>query len=410
MTGVAHVAIKTVEPVLEASVVRPLSAAERLALVDVLRGIAILGVLVAYTMWSLGSPPTNTWTRVDHIIDTALGIVVDGKFLTMFAFLFGVGTSQQWRRIESHGHDPVAVHLRRMLFLLSAGLVHATLLRNGDILAPYAILGVALLAARHRSSRQIAIAALILAVLPYVAELTLYLTGWKAAARPSGGGGAWFQYWGENLDWVRYWYLVNPWDGWPRILAIMLAGVLADRARFLTRLATDRRLALQVLGIALPIAIGTRTAVAFAPDWWNPQTATFARGVLLNQTYHLSSWSLAAAYAAAIALLCQRPAWPARLAWLRAVGRMAFTNYLGQSLLIVPICLAFGLFDQITPTKGLELALGVMAVEIPFSVWWLKRHQYGPVEWLWRAATYGTKFAERSSPSGRPEPRSILPR
>ena len=125
------------------------------------------------------------------------------------------------------------------------------------------------------------------------------------------------------------------------------------------------------------------------PVVWDAQHASVARSIVLNQTYHVSAWSLAVVYAAAVALLCQRAAWPARLAWLRAVGRMAFTNYLVQALLVVPVCLAFGLFDAVTPTRGWMLALGVMAVEIPFSVWWLGRFPYGPVEWVWRRVTYG---------------------
>jgi len=72
---------------------------------------------------------------------------------------------------------------------------------------------------------------------------------------------------------------------------------------------------------------------------------------------------------------------------------MAFTNYLIQALIVVPICLLFGLFDAITPTRGLLLALGVAAIEIPFRAWWLARFEYGPVEWLWRRVTYGARFA-----------------
>jgi uncharacterized protein len=53
------------------------------------------------------------------------------------------------------------------------------------------------------------------------------------------------------------------------------------------------------------------------------------------------------------------------------------------------VCLALGLFDAVTPTRGVLLAVGVAAIQIPFSVWWLGRFRYGPVEWLWRRATYG---------------------
>ena len=378
-----------------ATPVRPLSAAERLPLVDVLRGVAILGVLVAYTLWNLGSPPSETWSRADRIVDRVGDILVDGKFITIFAFLFGVGTAQQWQRIESSGQSPVATQLRRMLFLLIAGLLHAALLRNGDILAPYAILGVALLAARRQSARRLVVAAILLALLPYAIKLGLDVVGWNLPHRPgaSGESVSRFRYWTENFDWLRYWYLTNPLFSWPRILTVMLAGVLAQRAGVLTRVAADARLARRLFAIALPIAVAGRIGLLLLPGRWDPQHWTLARSIVLNEVYYVASWSLAAVYVAAFALLCQRPAWPERLYWLRAVGRMAFTNYLIQAFIVVPICLLFGLFDAITPTRGLLLALGVTAIEIPFSVWWLARFEYGPVEWLWRRATYGARFA-----------------
>ena len=375
--------------------VRPLSAAERLPLVDVLRGVAILGVLLAYTLWNLGSPPSETWSPADRIMDRVGDMLVDGKFITIFAFLFGVGTAQQWQRIESSGQSPVAIHLRRMLFLLIAGLLHAALLRNGDILAPYAILGVALLAARRQSAQRLVVAAIVLALLPYAIKLGLDVAGWKLPHRPGAGGESVsrFRYWTANFDWLRYWYLTNPLLSWPRILTVMLAGVLAQRAGVMARVAVDARLARRLFAIALPIAVAARIALILLPGHWDPLHWTLARSIVLNEVYYAASWSLAAVYVAAFALLCQRPAWPQRLYWLRAVGRMAFTNYLIQALIVVPICLLFGLFDAITPTRGLLLALGVTAIEIPFSVWWLARFEYGPVEWLWRRATYGARLA-----------------
>ncbi len=366
---------------------RPLTGRERLPLVDALRGVAILGVLLAYTLWNLGSPPYDTWTRVDRAIDLVGGIFVDTKFLSIFAFLFGVGTAQQWRRADARGVSVARFHVRRMLFLLVAGLLHAVLLRNGDILAPYAIMGLALIATRKRTTRQLAVIAVVLALLPYAIRLAMHATGLTVASRPAAGRSE--EYWSANLAWLRYWYLTNPMFEWPRILAVMVAGVLAERRRFIDRLATNRRLALRTLVIAALIAVTTRLILSV--DLWNAQRAPIARAIVLNQTFYLSAWSLAAVYAAALALLCQRIGWSARLAWLRAVGRMAFTNYLLQALVIVPACLVFGWFDAVTPTRGLLLALAVAAIQIPFSVWWLRRFEYGPVERLWRAATYGRR-------------------
>lgn len=377
--------------------VRPLSGAERLALVDVLRGVAILGVLLAYTLWSLGSPPPETWTRTDTAIDTLGSYLVDTKFISIFAFLFGVGTAQQWRRAETDARRRNAIHVRRMSFLLAAGLLHATLIRNGDILAPYAILGLVLLAARKVSSRQLVVAIVVLALLPYAIQIAYQVLGLKTADRPGSGsdGSMWTHYWSDNFNWVRYWFLTNPLFQWPRILAVMLAGVLADRMRLMPRIAADRRLAQRVFAVALPLAVVAKAGSIMLALQWSAQRAPLARGIVLNQLYYIAAWSLAAVYVAAFALVCQRPGWPARLMWLRDVGRMAFTNYLLQGLLVVPFCLAFGLFDAVTPTRGLLLALGVMAIEIPFSVWWLGRFEYGPIEWLWRRTTYGADFAAR---------------
>jgi uncharacterized protein len=176
----------------------------------------------------------------------------------------------------------------------------------------------------------------------------------------------------------------------------MLAGVLADRARLMPRIAAARRLAWKILGVALSLAVIAKVGSIVLALEWSEQRAALARGIVFNQVYYIAAWSLAAVYVALFALICQRPGWPARLQWLRAVGRMAFTNYLLQGLLVVPVCLAFSLFDTVTPTRGLLLALGVMAIQIPFSVWWLNRFEYGPVEWLWRRVTYGSAFAKQA--------------
>jgi uncharacterized protein len=368
---------------------RPLSGRERLPLVDALRGLAILGVLVAYTMWNLGAPPDKQWTVLDRTIDLLGATFVDTKFLTIFAFLFGAGTAHQWWRAESRGVNVTRFHLRRMLFLFSVGLLHAMLLRNGDILAPYALMGLALLGTRKASTRQLVFAAIVLAVLPFGVPLLLKATGLSLAHRPKIEGSE--SYLTENLQWLRYWYATNPLIEWPRILAIMIAGVWAERVGFIHRLATSRELALRLLAVATVIAVVSRALLYGIPSVWNAQRAPALRMFTLGQTFHVSAWSLAAVYAAAFALLCQRLGWSSRLGWLRAVGRMAFTNYLLQASLVVPACLAFGWFDTVTPTRGLLLALAVMAIQIPFSIWWLRRFDYGPVEFLWRNVTYGRR-------------------
>jgi uncharacterized protein len=358
----------------------PLAPSERLALVDVLRGVAILGVLASYTIWSLGSPPPARWTRLDRAVDWLADLLIDGKFITLFAFLFGVGTAQQWRRIAAAGRDPVPLYLRRITFLFCAGLLHGVLLRDGDILAPYALIGFALLAFRTAPNRVLAISAMLLLIAPYVLEIGIAAAGVTMPSRPGPTAG--------NLMWMRYWYLTNPLFSWPRVLALMVLGVLADRTRVMSRLAVDGRFARSVLVVALPAALVARVLTEWLTWYWHG-SRTVAHDVGVYAGHHVTAWLLAAVYTAAFALLCQRPGWSERLRWLRAEGRMAFTNYLLQAGLVVPVCIAFGLFDNVRPTLGLALAVGAAAIQIPFSVWWLERHPFGPMEWLWRRVTYG---------------------
>lgn len=389
----AHVERRTAEwyvpPAQSETAFRPLSGRERLPLVDALRGLAILGVLVAYTMWNLGAPPSEKWSALDRTLDFLGATFVDTKFLTIFAFLFGAGTAHQWRRAESRGVNVTRFHVRRMLFLLVVGLAHAALLRNGDILAPYALMGLALLAVRGATTRQLVVAAILLVLLPYGIRPVMTAAGLSLVHRPEIGRSE--NYLSANLAWLRFWYATNPLTEWPRILAIMIAGVWAERVGFIHRLATSRQLALRLLVVAAVIAVLSRGLLYAIAGFWNAQRGPALRMFALGQTFHLSAWSLAAVYAAAFALLCQRLGWSARLGWLRAVGRMAFTNYLLQASLVVPACLVFGWFDTVTPSRGVLLALAVMAIQIPFSVWWLRRFDYGPVEMLWRNVTYGRR-------------------
>lgn len=360
---------------------QPIVPAQRLPFLDMLRGLAILGVLFSFTLWNLGSPPEYTWSKLDQLINVIGEFVIDTKFVSIFAFLFGAGSAQQWRRIELQGRDPTPIHLRRMAFLLIVGLVHGALLRNGDILAPYAILGMLLLSARRLSNRALLVAAMVLAFLPYAIEVLLDGLSCKLPPRPGEGA--------TNLDWWIYWYQTNPLFSWPRILALMLAGVLADREQWLVQLATKTSLARWVLLVASILTVASQAAMILLGDMWQSTPATLARHIVMNTLYHFFAWSLASVYGSLLALICQRPHGVERLHWLAAVGRMAFTNYLLQAGLMVPICLAFDLFDYVPPTLGLLLGLAVAALEIPLSVWWLNHHAFGPLEWLWRTVTYG---------------------
>ena len=364
----------------------PTTHAERIQALDALRGVAILGVLLAYTVWSLGNPPRDTWSRADDVTAWLMDVFVDNKFVTIFACAFGLGVSQQWRRWEASGGDVPALHLRRMAFLLVIGLLHGVFLRNGDILAPYALLGITLLLFRQVPSHIVGLAIVLLAALPYGAEGLRIAMGWHWPPRPDTAGVT--SYLKDNVMWLLYWYATNPVLSWPRILALMLIGLLVGRTELVGRMAKDPPLARRVLIAALPLAVLTRATYEALSRVWPDPPPDSAAAVALGAVFQASAWPLSASYTAALFLAWQYPASANVLRPLTFVGRMAFTNYLLQSMIAVPMCLAFGWFDKVTPSGGVAIAVVIALFQIACSTWWLRHHAMGPFERIWRRVTY----------------------
>jgi|SRR5215203_3718512 len=100
----------------------PTSPDERIPALDIIRGFALLGVLLAYTLWNLGNPSEHTYSRMDRLLDTVLTALIDTKFYTTFAFLFGVGFALQLTRARARGAAIVLTYCRRVLALLAIGL------------------------------------------------------------------------------------------------------------------------------------------------------------------------------------------------------------------------------------------------------------------------------------------------
>lgn len=138
----------------------PIGAAERIELIDVVRGFALYGVLLANLIWisqegavtpaQVAALPTAT---VDRVVRYAVQFFIDWKFYTLFAFLFGLGFSVQLIRAEQRGVAIIPIYVRRLVVLLGFGLAHAYLVWYGDILHHYALLGFVLVLFRKSSDR-----------------------------------------------------------------------------------------------------------------------------------------------------------------------------------------------------------------------------------------------------------------
>jgi uncharacterized membrane protein YeiB len=192
----------------------------------------------------------------------------------------------------------------------------------------------------------------------------------------------------SNFVWVKYWYSIAI-TYWPASLPMFLFGMYLGRRRFFDNFSSHRRLLWWVLFGGLIVGISGFAGIEFLTRAWAKSRPPFWMLFLPTLLRSSHAWGFAAFYASSLMLLLQYRRWQRFLAPLSAVGRMALTNYLLQSVFLVPLCVAFDLFDRVTPLMGILLAIAVAMVQVPLSGWWLKRFSFGPAEWLWRSMTYG---------------------
>src|SRR5215203_4991778 len=363
---------------------QPVPVTERIFALDVLRGFAILGVLVAYTLWSLGGPSSEAYGTADTVIEFVLGILVDSKAYTLLAFLFGLGFAIQMTRAETRGESVIPVYCRRLLALMVIGVAHALLLRDGDILVPYAVMGFVLLLFRNASTTTLAIGAAMGLLFPYVASGAWELAGLPFPHRPENVHASYLV---ENAAWVRYWYSTGVFF-WPGSLPMFLLGLSLGANGFFEHLPSHERAIRRALAGGLLAGVLAYAGRAWLASHWPGAPGSFEQRLVLGLLWTAHAWGLAAFYMSSLVLLIRNPAWLRWLTPVGAVGRMALTNYLLQAAIVVPVCVAFDLFNRITPALGLLLALMVWSVEVPVSSWWLARFRFGPAEWLWRSLTY----------------------
>ena len=369
----------------ETTSLQPVAPGERIFALDVLRGFALLGVLIAYAMWSLGNAPKETFGQIDQIILGATSILVDTKAYTILAILFGLGFSLQFARATDRGVSVVRVYVRRMAALILIGVVHALLLRNGDILVPYAAIGFILLLLRNKSNRTLLVWGIIGLILPEIVFIVWEFLQVPFPRRPSTDG---MNHLSANLVWVRYWYSIAV-TFWPASLPMFVFGMYLGRRRFFENLSAHRRLLWGLVIGGLIAGISGFAGIAFLTRAWAknpPPIWMFPLPVFLKFSH---SWGFAVFYGSSLMLLLQFKGWRRLFSPISAVGRMALTNYLLQSIILVPVCLTFDLFDRVTPLLALLLASLVWAFQVPFSGWWLRRFRFGPAEWLWRSLSYG---------------------
>lgn len=417
--------ITSTAPMVAATDAVPIAMHERLAHVDVLRGFALFGILLV-NMALFKAPaivqavaPTAP-NPLGQLAAQAINLFAEGKFFTLFSFLFGFGFATQLLRARQRGVPFVPRYTRRLLVLLLFGVAHATLLWYGDILVTYALFGFVLLLFRDLSPRTLLIWAIALlagmalllgAGIAFVelqradpvassailnAEREQRASAQMEIVRDTAlyqGGSYGELVEARTLPPVGLIYNLVT-QGIP-VLAMFLLGLYAGKRGILADVPAHLPLLRRVRlwGLVLGLTLSTLLVLAQA------QLSLFAGLAALLLAHALTGPLLALGYAATIVLLHGsqdeakplQPRWRARLAPLGDAGRMALTNYLLQTVICTTLFYGYGLglYGQVGAAQGVLLTVLIFALQVAWSSWWLRRFQFGPAEWLWRTLTYG---------------------
>jgi len=387
----------------------PLDDDSRLHALDILRGLALFGMILVHFHQRMRVEVGG----LEDLIGWAVWVLVEQKAWGVFAFLFGVGFAILLRRLEARGQPVVPIYLRRLAALAGFGLI-AQICFGFTILLEYACWGVALLVLRRWPTRLLLVTAVLAAsARPIFDELTA-LHAWHAgvALAPSPAA-ALARAAAEAAQQPHYAVLLHArWalflgtlphsvrDFLPDVnLALFIIGLLAVRHGVLD---DPRRHARLIAGWMF----GGLTAWALGwlvlyrvPELPIPGTRdpiAYGFGLVQDQ------WLCLTYVGAVVLLLTYRPEWTRRLAPVGLAGRMALTNYLIQAAVLDALASGYGFGLKIRPLVYLPAALVLFGLETVVSSAWLARYRYGPLEWLWRSITYARLQPLSRSPACAP--------
>ena len=406
----------------------PLAERDRIAALDVLRGVALLGIFImnmpgfSHSVFALPAPPA---TALDSIVAALRDLFFAGKFNLLFGFAFGIGFATQMARLDAaeralaaeRGVAPrsrraVHVYLRRLAFLAVVAGAHASLLWPGDVLVVYTVLGLVLLALRRLDDGAFALLIAACLIFPALAETTLAtsvspvtetLTAFQVEALEASNDHAYGHgsfvaavretarvfAWTTSSPFGLYWYLAFC----VQMATGIFAGFVVGRRGWLQQLANSPPPS-HLVATAFVVALAGNAIALVGAEAIVPALAGAPAVFVTALARTLGRAALALLYALAVVRLVGAHAVPRWLRPLQLAGRMPLTNYLLQTVLATFCFYHWGLGWWGRAGAAFETALAIalfVAVQLPFSVAWLARHRAGPLESLWRYFTYGAR-------------------
>jgi uncharacterized protein len=404
----------------------PLGLRERVDLIDILRGLAILGIL--FVNIGVFSFPEGFERFHDEIfagkadlaVKWAIRFLVEGKFYTLFSFLFGLGVAVQSSRALQRGRRFAPLYCRRLLVLLGIGLVHDLFLWNGRILIAYALLGFLLIPFHKRRPKTLLVWALILILLPLLLVPLMSLA--RRAAPPAPREEVSAEQMLEEREQMREEREQEMRGEFEDQLRLFREGDYAEMVGFRVRALSQTVRAVLVFGpYMLGIFLlgmwtwkkgilqrpGEHLVLIRRVQWWGLAVGVLGNlafllvpellrqpVVLVRLTFGLGflagNPALCLFYAASVVRLAGNPRCRTALGAVIPVGRMALSNYFLQTLVCTTLFYGYGLglFGKTGPLLNLAVILFVFVLAIVASNLWARRFRFGPAEWLWRTLTY----------------------
>ena len=384
----------------------------RINQLDVMRGFALLGILImniisfalpaAHYFNPHAEGPLHGWNRGALVFSE---LFANEKFMGLFSLLFGASVVLFTDKVEEKGRSALAFHMRRNGWLLVFGLLHAFLLWIGDILVTYALCSVWLFFVRKWSARSLIIASGVSLLLLLLVDALMGLS---------------VPYWTEEdlTEFAAFWTpgsatmaeeVASMRGSWSDQMTIRVPGALAMQTEYLPMLAL-RATAMMLLGMGLykaGVLNGSRgqrwngglaiigMAVGLAITGWGFQfseTREWSMNVFFNGSLFrsLGMVFLVMGYVGGVLWLCGGAARNWLEGWLAPLGRMALTNYLAQTVICTTLMYGhgFGMFGSLGRAQLWFVVLPIWGVQVIVSKWWMDRFAFGPIEWAWRTLTH----------------------
>ena len=390
---------------------------QRIISIDLLRGFAVLGILImniqSFSM--IGSAYINPTaygdlTGLNKWVWIFSNLFADHKFMSIFSMLFGVGIIIFTERALKKGKRAGQLHYRRNFWLLIFGLIHAYLIWYGDILVAYSLTAFLAFVFRKLKAKTLLIYSVLFFIVPIIFSLAsgFSIQYWPEEsynqnmetwmpdnsiieAEINTMRGSWVNQMDERIPSAIFMQtFLFFWQSFWRVMSMMLLGMALYKWEIITAKRSNtfyNKMALISLGLGLTLT-ATGIFQNFSHHWLMDYSMFF--GSMYN---YIGSMGVALGYIALIMLLAKSGSMRKLKYRIISVGRMAFTNYILMSLICTFIFYGhgLGLFGKVERSVQILIVLAVWVIILTISPLWLKKFQYGPLEWLWRVLTYWRK-------------------